>query len=59
MLKLKGKWLLSYQDHSRLVKLYRRRRVSVERLKKTYDLGSGTAKLRQGCRTHELLIRNF
>lgn len=59
VLKLKGKWLLSYQDHPRLVKLYRRRGVTIERLKKTYNLGSGTAKSRRGCYTQELLIRNY
>ena len=54
--KLEGKWLLSYQDHPRIRRLYRGRGLTVERLRVTYTLGG---KAGRGCRTKELLIRNF
>jgi len=53
---VKGKWLLSYQDHPRIAKLYRRRGWTTERLKITYSLGG---KCGRGARRTELLIRNF
>ncbi len=53
---LRGRWLLSYQDHPRIRRLYRRRGWTTERLQITYSLGS---KGGAGARRQELLIRNF
>lgn len=53
---LKGRFLLSYQDHPKICRLYRGRGLKTERLSVTYALGN---KAGRGRRTHELLIRNF
>jgi hypothetical protein len=53
---VKGKWLLSYQDHPRIARLYRRRGWTTERLRITYSLGG---KCGRGAARKELLIRNF
>lgn len=53
---LKGKWLLSYQDHPRIRRLYHGRGLVTERLRVTYTLGSKAGR-RRPCT--ELLIRNF
>lgn len=54
--RLKGKLLLSYQDHPRIRRLYRGRPFKIERLRVTYSLGG---KVGHGCPSQELLIRNF
>ncbi|KKL47639.1 hypothetical protein LCGC14_2333550 [marine sediment metagenome] len=54
--RVQGKFLLSYQDHPRIRRLYRGRGLKTERLPVTYHLGSKSG---HGRRTHELLIRNF
>ncbi len=53
---VQGKFLLSYQDHPRICRLYRGRGLKTERLPVTYSLGNKSG---AGWRTHELLIRNF
>lgn len=59
---VKGRWLLSYQDHPRIVRLYQGqrcaggRRARTERLGVTYSLGG---KAGSGRRVRELLVRNF
>jgi hypothetical protein len=52
--KIKGKWLLSYNDDPFIERLYRGRGVTIERLRVPYFIA------RHG-RTHveELLIRNY
>lgn len=56
LFKLKGKWMLSYDDSPLVRKLYRRRGLKIDRLKITYTLGGKAGK---GARRQELLIRNF
>jgi len=53
---LKGRWLLSYQDHPRIVRLYRGRGIHLERLKVTYALGGKCGRSKP---VRELLVRNF
>jgi len=58
---LRGRWVLSYQDHPRIRALYRGsdrrgRRLRVEKLGVTYSMGNKSG---QGNRVKELLIRNF
>ena len=50
----KAKWLLSYGDHSSIVKLYRRRGITIERVRVRYGLQGGL-----GPAQRELLIRNY
>jgi DNA adenine methylase len=51
---LQGRWLLSYNDHDEIKRLYEG--FDIEKVKATYQLGQkgGRAK-----RVHELLIRNY
>ena len=53
---LKGKWLLSYQDHPRIRRLYRARSLHTESLRVTYSLGGKVGHTRP---VRELLIRNY
>lgn len=53
--RVKGKWLLSYNDDPLIRRLYRRSGVQIERLGVNYSLQGGGSWLRAG----ELLIRNY
>lgn len=52
--RVKGKWLLSYNDDAFIRSLFRGRGISIERLRVRYRIQGGT-----GAVTNELLIRNL
>ncbi len=54
--RIEGRYVLSYQDHARIRRLYSRKGIKIEEVAVTYSLGSKSG---AGARRRELLIRNY